>query len=125
MASRSHTHRERPLLRRIMGELRRRLPIDAVAFHIPNEDTTGSIVVRIERVKDGLLPGCPDVEIIFLGGAYFLEIKDPDGELSENQIKAQIKLRRSAARVETVYSLEEAMDVVSNIWGIPLSEASP
>lgn len=75
MARRPHSHLERPLLCRIIRELKLRLPIEALVFHIPNEDTAGSVAVRVNRTLDGLLPGCPDVEIIHLGGAYFFRGK--------------------------------------------------
>jgi hypothetical protein len=119
--ARAHTHRERPLLRRIMGELAARLPLDAVAWHTPNEDTTGSVVVRVNRAKDGLLPGFPDIGVAYRGIVRLMEVKEGDNDLSDAQLSAHPRLRRAGLTVETVYSLHEALDVV-NEWGIPLNE---
>ena len=114
---------ERPLLRRIMAELALRLPPEAVAWHTPNEDTTGSIASRINRALDGLLPGFPDIGVAYMGRLHTMEVKEVGGTLSDNQLKAHPRLRRAGVVVETVYSLHEAMELVIQ-WGIPLADIS-
>ncbi len=55
--------------------------------------------------------GIPDIEVIYEGIPYFLEVKTPSGKLSkyqENEIEA---LRKAGALVYVVRSLEDTHEV--------------
>ena len=60
----------RLLMREICAELVHRLPPDAVVWHTPNEDTSGSFASVLERERDFVVAGIPDIFILFRGALY-------------------------------------------------------
>lgn len=110
---------ERALQRAILAELAVRLPLGAVVFHVPNQDATKSAAYGRAKVRDGVLPGFPDLGLIYQGRIYGLEVKAPDGRLNDNQIAAHPRLRAAGCEIEVVYSVADALDALAG-WGVPL-----
>jgi len=111
--------------RALLARLAVSLPLGAVVIHVPNEDASGSAAYGQAKIRDGMMPGCPDLLIIHRGRAYWLEMKAPDGVLSENQFVAHRRLRMAGCPVEVAYSVEDAMAAVKS-WGlIPGDDGEP
>lgn len=108
---------ERAIQRAILARLATCLPLGAVVLHVPNEDATGSATYGKAKIRDGLMPGCPDLLITFQGRAYWLEIKAPDGEVSDNQRQAHRRLRGSGCPVEVAYGVDDALEAL-RVWGV-------
>jgi hypothetical protein len=67
---------------------------------------------RMTRLKQlGLVPGMPDL-IIFIARkkfhGLFIEMKQPDGHLQQNQVEVHAELKKQKYRVVTAYGWEEA-----------------
>jgi hypothetical protein len=88
-----------------------------MVIHVPNEDATGSAAYGQAKIRDGMLPGCPDLLIIHQGRAYWLEMKAPDGSLNDNQRKAHPKLRAAGTPVEVAYSVDDGLEAC-RAWGL-------
>ena len=67
----------------------------------------------------GVKPGWPDIEIIWHGRAYFIELKAPKGLLSDNQITTHLALKQAGALIATLRSVEEVEGTLRG-WSIPL-----
>jgi len=55
------------------------------------------------------MPGYPDVSLVVKGRAVFLEIKAPEGKLSEAQVKCHETLRSHGALVFVVRSVDQTI----------------
>jgi len=111
---------EGPLHRSILHLLEMVLPPDAIYHHSPNElDMAGPEAARqvAKARKLGTKPGWLDIEIIWQGRAYFLEIKNPNGRLSDAQRELHPKLIRAGAAVAVVRSVTEAEATLKS-WGL-------
>jgi hypothetical protein len=107
---------ERQVQRAILATARRLFP-SAVVAHIPNgahlAGTAGPLL------GDGMLPGFPDLIVIWNYGVGFLEVKRPRlGKLTDAQTAMHALLRDRGQRVEVVTSADEAAQHLS-AWGVP------
>ena len=74
--------------------------------------------VRGARLKRmGLVPGWPDIQIIYQGKYYGIEVKTSKGVLSPNQKTLHDSLINQGAKVAVVKSVAEAVDQARG-WGI-------
>jgi len=111
--------REGPIHRAILNLLDLVLPGDAIYHHSPNElDMAGPEAARqiAKARKLGTKAGWPDIEIIWQGRAFFLEIK-ADSRQSDAQKDIQRDLARAGAPYVVVRSVTEAEAALKQ-WGI-------
>jgi hypothetical protein len=112
--------REGPIHKAILQLLDLTLPPDAIYHHSPNElDMAGEEAARqIAKARNlGTKPGWPDIEIIWRGRAFFLEVKADKGRQSEAQAAIQVELGLAGAPYEVVRSVTEA-ELVLIRWGL-------
>lgn len=67
--------------------------------------------------KAGLQAGWPDIQLIYKGRFYGLEIKTPIGRLSPAQIDLHKKLTGSGCLIAVVRSVSETLEKVID-WGL-------
>lgn len=67
----------------------------------------------------GLIPGFPDLLLIYRGEAYGMELKAEGGRLEPEQIAAHEALGRAGMDVRVVRSLDDAIETLRE-WKIPL-----
>ena len=107
---------EGPIHRQILKELHAILPRAAFVFHVPNGGARNAIVgAKLKAL--GTVAGIPDLCIVYLGRAFFLEIKAPRGTLDKPQVAVFELLQQAGAHVALVRSSDEARDVARR-WGI-------
>lgn len=94
------------------------LPVDARFHHSPGEGKRGWRSQAALKAS-GFTTGWPDIEIIWRGSVYFLELKSGRGRVSPAQVKCHDGLIAAGAPVAVVRSLEEAASQIRE-WGIPL-----
>lgn len=94
------------------------LPSDAVWFAIPNGEkrsvTTGA---RLKRI--GVKAGAPDLLIIYRGRAHFIELKAPDGELSNVQKSMAAAIIGAGGEFDLCRSLDTMVELC-DAWEVPL-----
>ncbi len=97
---------ETGLHRAIRDYLTLALPDAAVMHHSPNEGKRGW---RAQQdLKDtGVMAGWPDIEIIYQGRVYFIELKVGRRKPSDNQIKCHERLARAGCVVGIARSIED------------------
>jgi hypothetical protein len=119
--------RERAEQRQFVAWAAAGLLLGVVLQHTENEDTAGAGIENGHarhkaQLLDGVVPGWPDLGLYWMGQGRFIEMKAPDqadepnGGLSENQIRVHARLRAAGCVVETAYSAEEAKAIVRE-WG--------
>jgi hypothetical protein len=119
--------RERAEQRRFVAWAATGLILGVVLQHTENEDTAGAGIENGHarhkaQLLDGVVPGWPDMGLYWMSQGRFIEMKAPDqadepnGGLSENQLRVHSRLRAAGCVVETAYSAEEAKDIVRG-WG--------
>jgi hypothetical protein len=87
-------------------QLRRECPPDVVWFHVPNgEERHVAVAVKLKEM--GVRPGVADVIMFGRGVALAIELKTPDGELSENQEGFRDAWVRAGGRHEIARNLGE------------------
>jgi VRR-NUC domain len=99
-------YEERNLQRAVHQYLRMALPPDAVHFSIPN-GLMRSKKAGAAAVGEGLLAGVPDLEIVWRGRAFFIELKAPRGVVSAAQRETQRRLIYAGAEVMVCKSVEQ------------------
>jgi len=102
--------REGPIHKAILQLLDVALPGDAIYHHSPNEvDMRGAEVARqiAKARKLGTKPGWPDIEIIWQGRVYFMEVKALTNQ-SDSQRDIQRDLVRCGAQYAVVRSVTDA-----------------
>jgi len=109
---------EEALHRAVADYLRLALPEDAVWHHSPNE-SKGSVAWNVKRKALGMRAGWPDIEIMWQGRAYFIELKDFGKYLSPVQKKTHGALLKAGAPIATCRRIEEVEGTLRG-WGIPL-----
>jgi hypothetical protein len=99
-------HEEADLQAQVMAFLRVALPPDAIAHHSPGE---GKRTQRAqgELKRSGYQTGWPDVEIVWRGRVYFIELKSKHGVLSAEQRATHRRLIYCGADVMLCKSLPE------------------
>jgi len=112
--------REGPIHRAILDLLDLVLPGDAIYHHSPNElDMAGPEAARqvAKARKMGTRAGWVDIEIVWQGRFYGVEVKAPGGRVSSSQAETHADLRRAGAAVAVVSSVSEAEAVLKS-WGL-------
>jgi len=117
--TRPRQDREGPIHKAILQFLALALPRDALYHHSPNElDMAGAEAARqIAKARNlGTKAGWPDIEIIWQGHAYFLEVKARTMQ-SDAQKDIQSGLVRAGAPYAVVRSVVEAEAALKR-WGL-------
>jgi len=111
---------EEPIHLAIVELLMLALPIGAVFHHSPNElDMKGDKAARmIAKAKAmGMRPGFPDIVIFYAQRSYFIEIKAPNGNLSEDQKELRTELMVQGFNYAVCYSVDDAAQALKS-WGL-------
>ena len=94
---------------------------------LPNEATYttfplgGGGQARGQRLKAmGTRAGWPDLQVLYAGRAFLIELKGPDGRLSEDQVCTHRRIKSAGCPVVVARSVED-VDAALRNWGIPLS----
>lgn len=95
------------------------LPREAVHFHPANEGKR-SLAAAAALLRQGMLPGLPDICIVCGGKAYWIELKSARGSLSEAQKICHRRLRLAGCDVVVAHSIAEVALALDS-FGIPLS----
>lgn len=113
-------HREHALQQTCSVYLARALPITATWTSVdPATDQKMSVVAGARRKARGCRPGWPDLQIIWCGQFYGIELKIDNGKQSESQSMMQEEIERAGGK----YSICRSVDEVERqlvAWGIPL-----
>lgn len=97
--------------------LRQVLPADATYTTIP---LGGGGLVRGQRLKAmGARAGWPDLQVLYAGHVFLIELKSQDGRLSEEQVLTHRRITGAGCPVVIARSLEE-VEAALRSWGIPL-----
>lgn len=125
---------ELPVHVKILNELRACLPVGAVVYHIANgEARSAAAGARLKEM--GVLPGMPDLCVLWRKQAIYIEVKAPPGIGKRG--KPFAPRRPSAAQNETIAAIISngfPVAVVDNIdaaraflvgLGVKLREARP
>jgi hypothetical protein len=115
------TPKERQEQRAVLDWLRLALPTGAMVFHIANEEASGSAARGRALLGDGLLPGCPDLCVLWQGRAYWIEMKrrGRKAHLRESQHEAHRLISMAGCQVGVADGPEDA-DALLREWGVPL-----
>jgi hypothetical protein len=111
--------REGPIHKAILQFLDMFLPDDAIYHHSPNElDMAGPEAARqiAKARKLGTKSGWPDIEIVWQGRIFFLEVKAKTNQ-SEAQKGIQSDLVRCGGLYAVVRSVDEAKEILTS-WGL-------
>ena len=111
--------REGPIHRAILELLDLALPADAVYHHSPNElDMAGPEAARqiAKARKLGTKKGWPDIEIVWRGHFYGLEVKAKTGQ-GESQKAMERAITQTGGRYAVVRSVDDA-HVILKLWGL-------
>lgn len=66
----------------------------------------------------GVLPGVPDLQFMFPDGhVAFLELKRPNGVMSEAQYDFESRCRRYGVEYAVAYSMDQAVEILT-AWGV-------
>jgi len=112
--------REGPIHKGILQLLDLALPGDAIYHHSPNElDMAGPEAARqiAKARKLGTKAGWTDIEIVWQGRFYGIEVKALGGRVSSAQAETHADLRRAGALVAVVSSVSEMREVLGQ-WGL-------
>jgi hypothetical protein len=103
----------------VMAYLKIALPRDAFCTAFPAEGGAGGFR-RGQRMKAaGLVPGVPDIIIVWNGWAFFLEVKTPVGRVSRKQALCHNLLVKAGAKVGVCRGIDD-VDGMLECWGVPL-----
>lgn len=119
MGSRRHTDREGPIHEQCLHYLRIALP-GAVIHHSANElelagDSTSKAIAQAKAKRKGMLPGWPDLEILYRGQFWAFEIKAPGGRLSDAQVAVGAAIEANGGRWAVVSSADDVARCLS-LW---------
>ena len=99
-------HAEDDLQEQVAEFLAAALPLGAVQHHSPGEGLR-SKRARGKLVRSGFCKGWPDIEIIWRGRVYFIELKAARGVVSKAQRETHRRLTYAEAPVMLCRSLAE------------------
>ena len=71
--------------------------------------------VRTYILPNGKSSGLPDIFVLYQGKLYYIEVKRPDGELTDNQKQVISDLEQHQIQGIVAYSFEEAKIFIDNI----------
>jgi hypothetical protein len=115
-----HRSVEGPIHKAILQFLRTAFPPPCLVHHSANETSLKGSTVAIEIAKaknNGMMPGWPDLEVVHPGGVFFLEVKAPNGRLSEPQRDIAEKMIALGHKWAVVRSIDDVVKALA-IWGI-------
>lgn len=110
--------READLHTVVVQWLKWHLPASAIFHHSPNEGKRGWRSQAALK-SHGTQAGWPDLEILYAGTAYFIELKAPKKYLTPAQKAMHERLRAAGFVVLTCRSLAE-VETTLDLWGLPL-----
>lgn len=102
----------------VVQSLKLLLPADCVMHHSPNEGQRTPWAQAWIK-KAGVRPGWPDLEFVYKGRVYFIELKSEKGRSSVFQAATQDALYGAGAKVKTCRTLNDVVETLTQ-WGIPL-----
>lgn len=118
MAEAAKPQTEAQLHADVVKYLKQALPANAVFHHSPNEGKRGWIAQKSLKTY-GTRAGWPDIEIIWGGRFYGIELKSKSGRVEETQMSV-MKDITSAGAAWIVCRSKEEVELALNGWGIPL-----
>lgn len=110
---------EAQLQRAVMAYLALALPKDAVSFHPANEGRR-SARAGADLKRQGMLPGLPDVMIIWRTQSYAIELKAGNGRLSAQQAATHRRLVGAGCPVSICRSIDD-VEAFLTLWRFPLA----
>lgn len=117
-------HAERDLQFEVADWLTWALAPPALWFHIPNGGSRGSWLEGKNLKRMGTRAGILDLEFLFEGRAWFLELKADDGELRPSQVE-MIPLIESAGCPTAVCRARDEVEAQLRAWGLPILDEKP
>jgi hypothetical protein len=115
----THRREEEALQAAAMDYLDRALPLDAVAHHSPGEGKRSKRAQGLLK-RSGYKRGWPDIEIIWKGRSYFIEMKTPTGVVTPDQRLMHSRLLRCGAVGVVVCRSVPAVEQELRAFGIPV-----
>jgi len=107
---------EEQIHRSVIAWLDRRAVKGVHFFHVPNgEFRHKGTASRLKAM--GVVPGEPDIVLIFGGHAYGLEIKAPGGKQSPEQKHIEQQWEQAGATYGVAHGLDYALDQLRE-WGL-------
>jgi hypothetical protein len=110
------TQSESVLQRQLVSALRYVAKPRVMWTHLPAGGARDYIAGAMLKAE-GLHAGWPDLQFVYYGRVYFLELKSRRGTLSESQQAVHAGLRETGAPVEIARSLDEALAILER-WGL-------
>lgn len=99
-----HIHNTYPLIRGLF-------------FHVPNGGGR-NVIEGMQLKASGVVPGIPDLLLIWASQVYFIEVKKPYGVVSEVQAKIHNLWGRNGVVGIVAYSSGEIVDFVLDVTGL-------
>lgn len=98
--------------------LRMALAANVLFFHCPNGGYRRH--TEAQRFKAmGVVPGIPDIGIVWSGKIIWLELKSGKGRESDAQLYCHAKLRGAESAVSVCRTLNEVIDALT-VAGVPM-----
>lgn len=88
--------------------------IRGLFFHVPNGGGR-NVIEGMQLKASGVVPGIPDLLLIWSGRVYYIEVKKPGGIVSDVQDKIHLLWRRNGVVGIVAYSAAEIVDFVLNV----------
>jgi hypothetical protein len=85
-------------------------------FHYPGGGYRKPLEAKILKGL-GVIPGLPDLWVIWRGRVHCIELKSERGRLTETQVDMLNRLNRAGVAVATAHSLDEALKYLTD-WGL-------
>lgn len=101
----------------VWNALRYALPADAVCTS--HENRQNGIREGARRKRRGCLAGWPDIEILWNGRPYLIELKVPGGSLSPVQRDMHERIERAGVSVAVCRSVDGVLNYLSTC-GLPM-----
>jgi hypothetical protein len=108
MSNRVKRRPEQQLQRAVLEHLAWRGVPNLWWCHVPNGGYRTAVEAAIFKSL-GLIPGVPDLLLVYRGQTYGLELKTQGGRLSPTQIATHEWMRQAGAIVETANGIDEAL----------------
>ena len=102
--------------RQVFVHLRTRATPGVVAFHCPNGGYRRPVEAAILKGM-GVLSGVPDVIAVKRGQTYALELKAPNGRMSNVQHATCAALMKAGAMCAVAYGIDDALRQLE-AWGL-------
>lgn len=113
---------ERKIHRSVIEWMKQVRTADWFFFHVPNEGLRSPKTGKFFKLL-GMVPGIPDLVIVFDAQAFFIELKKEGGKVTETQDDCHERLKRAGARVAVCRSIEDVRETFQT-WRIPTRESA-